>query len=67
MRLATGVPTMKLSAPSTITFLIAIALGLLGLLQRLGVVHVSIIRLDSFWFVTAGFLLLAAGATFKKL
>jgi hypothetical protein len=31
------------------------------------VLHVAIIRLDSFWWVSAGFALLAAGAMFKKL
>lgn len=58
---------MKLSAPTSLTWIIALALGLLGILQRLGVVHVSIVRLDAFWFVTMGFALLVAGTTFKRL
>jgi hypothetical protein len=58
---------MKLSAPTTLTWLVAVSLGVLGVLQHFGILHVSIIQLNSFWFVTAGFALLTAGTIFKKL
>jgi hypothetical protein len=58
---------MKLSAPSTITWLIAVALGALGVLQHLSILQIAIIRLNSFWFVAAGFALLVAGTLLKKL
>ena len=58
---------MKLSAPTTLTWLIAVTLGALGLLQRLGIVAVAIVRLDSFWYVAAAFALMTAGTLFRKL
>lgn len=58
---------MKLSAPTRLTWIVALALGLLGLLQRFGVIHVSAVRLDAFWLVAIAFALLVAGTTFKRL
>ncbi len=51
--------TMKLSAPKTITFIIAIVLAVLGLLGSLGVI--SALGTYAFWLVFAAFVLLALG------
>ena len=52
---------MKLRTPSFTLWLLALVCGAAGLLMRFGVLHVTGLGIDPFWFVTAGFLLLAVG------
>jgi len=54
---------MKLSAPKTITWLIAVVLGVLGILGTF--VTIPFVSTYAFWFVAVGFVLLAL-ATFLK-
>ena len=54
---------MALNAPTTIVFWISVALAVLGLLGNIGVVAAFVGY--SFWFVAAGFVLLAAGNILK--
>lgn len=56
---------MKLSPPKVITFWIAVALGVLGLLGHSG--NVSSLSAYSFWLVTAGLGLLALATVIRKL
>jgi hypothetical protein len=57
---------MHLSAPSFITFLLALAFALLAFLPLMGV-NVPYIGLTQFWLVAIAYLLLAAGALFRGL
>ena len=50
---------MKLSAPKVVTFWIAVALAVLGLLASQGVL--SGLASYAFWLVVAGFVVLALG------
>ena len=56
---------MKLTPPKTITFWIAVALGLLGLLAGIGVI--GALAGYAFWLAFAGFALLALGLMVKGL
>jgi membrane protein YdbS with pleckstrin-like domain len=54
---------MKLSAPKTVTWWIAVILGVLGILGNF--VTLPFVSANAFWFVAIGFVLLAL-ATFLK-
>ena len=54
---------MKLSAPKTITWWIAVVLGVLGILGSF--MSLPLVSANAFWFVAVGFILLAL-ATFLK-
>lgn len=54
---------MKPSAPKTIIWLIAIIVGIVGIIGYF--VDISFISEYSYWLVVAGFGLLAIGTTFK--
>lgn len=56
---------MKLSAPKVVTFWIAVALAVLGLLAHEGVL--SGLASYAFWLVVAGFVLLALGNLMRDL
>jgi hypothetical protein len=56
---------MKLSAPKVVTFWIAVALAVLGLLASQGVL--SGLSSYAFWLVVAGFIVLALGNLMKNL
>jgi predicted membrane channel-forming protein YqfA (hemolysin III family) len=56
---------MKLSAPKTITFWIAVILAALGVLASLGII--ASLSSYAFWLVVAGFVLLALGNLLKDL
>ena len=56
---------MKLTPPKTITFWIAVVLGLLGLFSFLGVL--SILPIEAFWLVFLGFALLVVALMVKGL
>ena len=56
---------MKLSAPKTITWWIAVIVGVLGILGQL--VAIPFVSDYAFWFVSIGFVLLALGTFLKGL
>ena len=55
----------KLSRPKVITFWIAVALVLVGILAALGTIPA--LAVHALWFVVAGFVLLALGNLLKNL
>jgi hypothetical protein len=56
---------MKLTPPKTITFWIAVVLGLLGLFSFLGVF--TLLPIEAFWLVFLGFALLVVALMVKGL
>jgi hypothetical protein len=56
---------MKLSPPKTITWVIAVALGVLGFLGTL--TKIAFVSPNAFWFVFVGFALLAIATLVKGL
>ena len=56
---------MKLSAPKTITWWIAVILGALGILGTL--VTIPFVSTYAFWFVTVGLVLLVLATLLKDL
>jgi hypothetical protein len=56
---------MKLSAPKTITWWIAVIIGVLGILGML--ISLPFVSANAFWFVAVGFVLLALATLFKAL
>lgn len=56
---------MKLNAPKQVTWLVALLLGLLGLLGKL--FAIPVISDYAFWLVLIGFVLLLLGAYFRNL
>ncbi|MBN2370506.1 MAG: hypothetical protein JXO72_08460 [Vicinamibacteria bacterium] len=58
---------MKMSRPAFGTWLVAVVLGAAGILMRFGVLHVTGLGIDPFWFVTIAFCLLALGCFVKRL
>lgn len=52
---------MKLTPPATATWLIAVIVGILGILVHQHVVHVQL-GFESFWLVASAFILLAIAA-----
>ena len=56
---------MNLNAPKQITWLIAVILGVLGLIGYF--VAIPVVSIHAFWFVFAGFVLLALGSFVKGL
>jgi hypothetical protein len=57
---------MRLTPPSTASWLIALIVGGLGILIHIGAVHVRL-GVDSFWLVGAGFLLLLIASLVRGL
>jgi hypothetical protein len=57
---------VRLTAPSTAAWLIALIVGGLGILIHIGAVHVRL-GVDSFWLVAGGFLLLLVANLFRGL
>ena len=56
---------MKLSKPKVISWWIAVILGVLGIIAHF--VTIPFVSTYQFWFVTAGFVLLALATYFKNL
>jgi hypothetical protein len=57
---------VRLTPPSTASWLIALIVGGLGILIHLGAVHVRL-GVDSFWLVAGGFLLLVVASLVRGL
>lgn len=58
---------MRLNAPSGAMWLIALLVGGLGILLRLRVLSLPRLGVDSFWLVTAGFVLLLIATAMRRL
>jgi hypothetical protein len=58
---------MRLNAPSSVMWLVALVVGGLGILLRLRVVSLPGLGVDSFWLVTAGFALLLIATAMRRL
>ena len=56
---------MKLSAPKVVTWWIAVILGVLGILGTY--IALPVVSANAFWFVAAGFVLLALATYLKGL
>ena len=56
---------MKLSAPKTITWWIAVVLGVLGILGSF--ISLPFVSANALWFVIVGFVLLVLATLFKGL
>jgi len=56
---------MKLNAPNQVMWLIAVILGVIGILGRVGIVSMAVIGTNAFWLVTAAFVILALTTFFK--
>jgi hypothetical protein len=56
-----------MTPPAQSTWLIALIVGVLGILIRTGAVHLHGLGIDSFWLVAGAFLLLLVAALFKGL
>jgi hypothetical protein len=56
---------MKLNAPSQTFWLIAVVLGVVGILGKLAIIPAAIIAGNAFWLVTIGFAILALTTMFK--
>jgi hypothetical protein len=49
---------MRLTPPSTATWIIALVIGVLGILAHQGAFRISGLGVDPFWLVTIGYVLL---------
>ena len=58
---------MRLNAPSSAIWLVALLVGGLGILLRLRVISLPGLGVDSFWLVTAGFGLLVLATAMRRL
>lgn len=56
---------MKLNAPNQTFWLIAVVLGVLGILGKMAVISAAVITGNAFWLVTIGFAILALTTMFK--
>jgi hypothetical protein len=56
---------MRIGRVSPAAWILAVALGVGGLAMRFGVVHVTGLGIDSFWFVTVAFAILALAPLIK--
>jgi hypothetical protein len=56
---------MKLSAPKQSFWLVAVVLGVLGILGKLAIIPAAVITGNAFWLVTIGFAILALTTMFK--
>ena len=55
---------MKLSAPTTLVFIISVVLAALGILPMLGIALPSV-GISTAWLLAIGYIVLAAGCLFK--
>ena len=56
---------MKLSAPKMVTWIVAVALGVLGVLGRY--VNIPLVTKYDFWLVVLGLIVLVLGTLIKEL
>jgi len=60
-------PEVRLTPPAQTTWIVAVVVGLLGILIRTGALHLPGLALDAFWLVVIGFLLLVIAPLAKGL
>jgi hypothetical protein len=58
---------MRLTPPATATWIIALVLGVLGILAQQGVFRIPGLGLQPFWLVTIGYVLLLVAPLVKGL
>ncbi|MDZ7402198.1 MAG: hypothetical protein ONB37_18735 [candidate division KSB1 bacterium] len=58
---------MRMNAPKVITWLIAVAIGVVGILLRVDVLRIAQLKPYEFWVLAVGFVVLALANLFKKL
>lgn len=58
---------MRMNAPKVVTWLIAVAIGVVGILLRLDVLRIAQLKPHDFWVLAVGFVVLALANLFKKL
>lgn len=58
---------MRMNAPKVLTWLVALAIGVLAILIRVDVVKLVQLKPYDFWVLAAGFVLLVIGNLFKNL
>ena len=58
---------MRLTPPAQATWLVAVVLGLVGILVRTGALRLPGLGIDAFWLVVAAFVLLAVAPLAKGL
>ncbi len=58
---------MRMNAPKVLTWLIAVAIGVLAILLRVDVVKLVQLKSYDFWVLAAGFVILVLGNLFKKM
>ena len=56
---------MKLNAPNQTFWLVAVVLGVLGILGQFDIIPAAIIKNNAFWLVTIGFAILALTTMIK--
>ncbi len=56
---------VKLSAPTTLVFLISLVLAILGVLPLLGITIIPSLGISAAWLLALGYIVLAAGCLFK--
>jgi len=59
--------TMRLSPPTTVTWVVALALGVLGLLAQQGIFRIPGVDVNPFWMVSIGWVLLLVATLVKGL
>ncbi|HVR70632.1 MAG TPA: hypothetical protein VMT87_07275 [Vicinamibacteria bacterium] len=58
---------MRLSPPKTVTWVVALALGVLGLLAQQGIFRITGLDVNPFWMVSIGWVLLLVATLVKGL
>lgn len=58
---------MKLNAPKVVTWWIAVIIGVVGIVLKLGIVTIGALSASSFWLVAIAFVLLALASALKGL
>lgn len=58
---------MRMNAPKVLTWLVAVAIGVLAILVRVDVVKIVQLKPYDFWVLAAGLVLLALANLFKNL
>ena len=58
---------MKLNAPKTTTWLLAVIIGGIGILSHIGIARIPIISPLAFWLVAGAFILLVLAAILREL
>jgi len=58
---------MRLSPPSTVSWVIALIVGVLGILAHAGIFRIPGLAVQPFWLVTVGYLLLLVASLVRGL